>query len=162
MAIPIRNFNSQNVPQYGRTFFVSTNTSMGRRLLQSNRFASLFVDVLRCNVAAGRFRVHDFIVMPDHVHLLVGVGTGISIEKAMQFIKGGFSYRVRKELGFSGEVWQRGFSEVRVDNRESFEEHRRYIEENPRRAGLVQSGELFPWCFETLKRQKAAGAKAQS
>jgi hypothetical protein len=32
----------------------------------------------------------------------------------MQFIKGGFSYRLRKELGCAGEVWQRGFSEVRV------------------------------------------------
>jgi putative transposase len=37
----------------------------------------------------------------------------------MQFIKGGFSFRVRKEFGYLGEVWQRGFSEVRIDDRQS-------------------------------------------
>jgi len=65
--------------------------------------------------------------MPDHVHLLVSVDGDVSIEKAMQFIKGGFSYRVKKELGYPGEVWQRGFSEVRVEGEKSFEQHRQYI-----------------------------------
>jgi putative transposase len=129
-------------------------------LLQSDRSAALLVDVLRTCVAADRFRVLDFVVMPDHVHLLIGVGPGISIEKAMQFIKGGFSYRLKKELGYAGEVWQRGFSEVRVEGEESLRQHRKYIARNPMRAGLVQDGEEFAWCFETLKKRKAAGAKA--
>jgi putative transposase len=133
---------------------------MGRHLLQSDRSAALLVDVLRTCVAADRFRVLDFVVMPDHVHLLIGVGPGISIEKAMQFIKGGFSYRLKKELGYAGEVWQRGFSEVRVEGEESLRQHREYIARNPMRAGLVQDGEEFAWCFETLKKRKAAGAKA--
>jgi putative transposase len=34
---------------------------------------------------------YDFVVMPDHVHLLMTVGGGMTIERAMQFIKGGFS-----------------------------------------------------------------------
>jgi putative transposase len=50
-------------------------------------------------VAAGKFRLHDFVVMPDHLHLLITVGSGMTIEKAMQFIKGGFSYRLKKECG---------------------------------------------------------------
>ena len=85
---------------------------MGRPLRQSERNAMLFIDVLRSYVAAGKFEVHDFAVMPDHVHLLVTVGSDMSIEKAMQFIKGGFSYRLKKEFGYLGEIWQRGFSEV--------------------------------------------------
>ncbi len=135
---------------------------MGRQLLQSDRFAGLLVDVLRSCIAAGRFQVHDFIVMPDHVHLLVSVGPDIPIEKAMQFIKGGFSHRVKKELGFNGDIWQRGFSEVRVEGQESFEQHRRYIAQNPVRAGLVRQGEAFAWCFETLRKAKAQGLKPPS
>jgi len=134
---------------------------MGRPLRQSERNATLFIDVLRSYVAAGKFQVHDFVVMPDHVHLLVTVGSGMSIEKAMQFIKGGFSYRLKKELGYSGEVWQRGYSEVRVEDRQSFLQLRNYIAENPVRAGLVDSPEKFPYCFTYLARRKAAGAKAQ-
>jgi len=130
-------------------------------LLQSERNATLFIDVLRSFVAAGKFRVHDFVVMPDHVHLLLTVGGNISIEKAMQFIKGGFSYRLKKELGYSGEVWQRGFSEVRVEDRQSFLRHQEYIAENPVRARLVDSPDKFPYCFGTLAKRKAAGAKAR-
>ena len=37
---------------------------------------SLLIDVLRSYVAAGKFRVHDFVVMPDHVHLLITVDAG--------------------------------------------------------------------------------------
>jgi putative transposase len=162
MGAPSRNSGPQPVRQYRRTFFVTTKTSMGRRLLQSDRFAGLLVDVLRSCVAAGRFQVLDFVVMPDHVHLLVSVDGDVSIEKAMQFIKGGFSYRVKKELGYPGEVWQRGFSEVRVEGEKSFEQHRQYIAQNPVRAGLVGPGEAFGWCFETLRKAKAQGLKPPS
>ena len=87
---------------------------MGRRLLQSERNATLFIDVLRSYVAEGKFKVHDFVVMPDHVHLLLTVSKDMTVERAMQFIKGGFSYRLKKELGYLGEAWQRGYSELRV------------------------------------------------
>jgi putative transposase len=129
---------------------------MGRALLQSERHATLLIDVLRFYVAARKFRVHDFVVMPNHVHLLITVHGDMTIEKAMQFIKGGFSYRLRKELGYGGEVWQRGFSEVRVDDRHSFLRHRQYIAENPVRAGLVDSPETFPYSFTYLAKQKSS------
>jgi len=75
-------------------------------LLQSERNATLMIDVLRSYVRAGKFRLHDFVVMPDHVHLLMTVGGGMTVEGAMQFIKGGFSYRLKRECGYLGEVWQ--------------------------------------------------------
>jgi putative transposase len=161
MAIPSRRSGSLATPHYWRTFFVTSKTSMGQRLLQSDRAARLLVDVLRSHVAAGRFVVHDFVVMPDHFHALISVGPNMTIEKAMQFIKGGFSYRMKKELGYPAEVWQRGFSEITVKGEESLRNHREYIAQNPRRAGLVQEGEDFAWCFETLRKRKAAAAKAE-
>ncbi len=133
---------------------------MGRSLLQAERNATLFIDVLRSYVAAGKFRVHDFVVMPDRVHLLLTVPGDVTIERAMQFIKGGFSYRLKKELGYSGEVWQHGFSEVRVEDEQSFRQHREYIAENPVRAGLVDSSETYPYCHAYLAARKA-GAKAR-
>jgi putative transposase len=134
---------------------------MGRALLQSERNATLLIDVLRSYVAAGKFQLHDFVVMPDHVHLLIRVGGDMTIEKAMQFIKGGFSFRLRKEYRYLGEVWQRGFSEVRVDDRPSFLRYRDYIAQNPVKAGLADSPEKFPYCFTYLAKRKAAGAKAR-
>jgi putative transposase len=128
-------------------------------LLQSERNATLLIDVLRSYVAAGKFQLHDFVVMPEHVHLLVTIGGDMTIEKAMQFIKGGFSYRLKKETGYGGEIWQRGFTEVRVQDRRSFERHRAYIAGNPVVAGLVDSEEQFPYCLGYLARRKSQRLK---
>jgi len=160
MARPTRNADPDKVVSSARTFFATTKTIQGCPLLQSERNATLLIDVLRSYVAAGKFRLHDFVVMPDHVHLLITVGADTTIEKAMQFIKGGFSFRLKKETGYLGEVWQRGFSEVRIDNSQSFLQHRKYIEGNPVKAGLVDSSETFPYCFTYLAKRKATGAKA--
>jgi putative transposase len=70
-----------------------------------------------------------------------------------------FSYRLKKECGYLGEVWQRGFSETCVDDRGSFLQHREYIAANPVRAGLADSPEEFPYCFVHLAKQKAQGLK---
>jgi len=99
--------------------------------------------------------------MPDHVHLLLTAGSDMTIEKAMQFVKGRFSYRLKKEFGYLGSVWQRGFSEVRVEDRQSFLQHREYIAQNPVKAGLVDSAGKFPYCFVYLSIRKTAGAKAR-
>jgi putative transposase len=106
--------------------------------------------------------VHDFVVMPNHVHILMTVPGEMSLEKAMQLIKGGFSFRANRELGFRGEIWQRGFSDVRVVDERSFQQHKEYIEKNPVKAGLANSLEEYPFGSVYLKKRKLAGAEAQS
>jgi putative transposase len=156
VSIPPRNSDPENILDTRRTFFVTTKTHMGRRLLQSDSNATLLVDVLRSSVAAKRFQLHDFVIMPDHLHLLLTLSGDITLEKAMQFIKGGFSFRLKRELGYSGEVWQRGFSDHRVNDSRSFDNHRRYIALNPVRAGIVSVPEDFPWLLANLVALKSA------
>ena len=93
--------------------------------------------------------------MPDHLHLLLTVYDEMTIEKAMQFIKGRFSHRLKQEFGYLGEVWHRGFTEVQVMNRESFETHRKYIAQNPVKVGLAATADEFPFCFRYLAKRKA-------
>jgi putative transposase len=129
---------------------------MGRRLLQSERNATLLIDVMRSYVAERKFQLHDFVLMPDHVHLLITVDHEVTIEKAMQLIKGRFSFRLKREFQYLGEVWQHGFSEVRADDDESFSRYREYIAQNPVKAGLVDSPEQYPYCFSFLAKKKAS------
>jgi len=100
--------------------------------------------------------------MPDHLHLLMTLPVDMTIEKAMQLIKGGFSYRLKKELGYQGEVWQRGFSEVRIADAQSFMQHREYIAQNPVKAGLVETAERYPYSYAYLAKKKAQGIKSKS
>jgi|SRR5579863_1436017 REP-associated tyrosine transposase len=159
MARPGRNSSPDDILRPARTFFVTTKTSMGRRLLQTDRNAGLLIDVLRSLVAERSFELHDFVIMPDHVHLLMTVDEGMTVEKAMQLVKGRFSFRLKQEFGVAGEVWQRGFSEVQVMNRESFEQHRKYIAENPVKAGLADSPDEYPYCFCYLAKMKEAARR---
>jgi len=162
MARPVRHSDNEAVRGISRTFFVTSKTAPNKALLRSEPMARLMIDVLRSYVAAGKFVLHDFVVMPDHIHLLITLDQLMSVEKAAQLVKGGFSYRAKKELGYAGEVWQKGFSEVRILDRQSFLAHRDYIDQNPVKAGLVDSPEKFPYGSACFKQQKRAGAKAQT
>jgi putative transposase len=95
--------------------------------------------------------------MPDHLHLLMTLPSDMTIEKAMQLIKGGFSYRLKRGFGYQGEVGQRGFSEVRISGGQSFMHHREYIVQNPVEAGLVETAEQYPYCYTSLAKKKPRG-----
>jgi len=62
-----------------RTFFVTSSIAGKRNLLQSDRSARLLVDVLYQYRSQGKYLLRDFVVMPDHFHVLVTGGQDISI-----------------------------------------------------------------------------------
>ena len=157
MARPLRNSIEINPIRPTRTFFATTKTHSGKRILQSERNARLLIAVLRSCVAEGKFKLLDFVIMPDHVHLLISVQDQTTIEKAMQFIKGRFSFLLKKDHGYLGEVWQHGFSESRADDHLSQQKYREYIFQNPVKAGLCATPEEFPFCYTYLARKKAGG-----
>ena len=156
MSKPSRTNANEITGTHSRTFFVTSKTAQGRTLLQTDRMANLFIEVFRENMRAGHFAVHEFVVMPDHVHLLMTVPAESTIEKAIQRIKGAFSFRAGRDLGFKGEIWQRGFSEVRIHDDGGYEQHRRYIENNPVKRGLVSVPEQYRFGSVYLKRKKRA------
>jgi putative transposase len=84
--------------------------------------------------------------MPEHVHLLLTPAMDITLERSIQFIKGGFSHALGVELGRKGEVWQRGFTDHRIRNAADFDAHRVYIHENPVKRGLVERAPDYRYC----------------
>ena len=132
-------------PQQIRTFFVTGVTWQRRPLFKSEPLALLFIETLLRYRAQGRFQVHEFVLMPDHFHLLITPAPDVSLEKAVQLIKGGFSFRVKRELGSNAEVWQVGFTEHRVRGAEDFEYHANYIRQNPVRAGLAETAAEYAY-----------------
>jgi putative transposase len=130
MSIPTLNADPSNIIAGERTFFVTSSTLGKRALLQSDRAARLFIDVLYHYREFRKYLLHEFVVMPEHFHVLITVGADITVEKATQLMKGGFAFRAGREFGFQAPFWQKGFSEVRVNEAAAFLEIRRYIHEN--------------------------------
>jgi REP-associated tyrosine transposase len=132
-------------PQEIRTFFVTAVTWQRRPIFRAEAMARLFLDTLARYRREGRFLLHEFVLMPDHFHLLLTPAHGVSLEKAMQFVKGGFSFRVKRETGSNLEIWQSGFTEHRVHDTQDFQRHVAYIRENPVRARLSENASGYPY-----------------
>jgi len=137
VSIPIRNSEPSRISAAARTFFLTSSIAKKRNLLQSDRSATLFIRTLYQYRAQGRFRLHEFVVMPDHFQLLITVDCNMTIERAIQFVKGGFTFRTGRESGFRAPVWQKGFSEVRILDTEEFQGVTQHIHNNPVVRGLV-------------------------
>jgi putative transposase len=127
-----------------RTFFVTSATAQRRAIFQTDRMALGLKDVFRRYRRDEKFELHSLVIMPDHFHALLTPAASVSLEKVVQFIKGGFSFKAKKELGFEGEMWTRGFNEHRILDWEDFEKHRSYIALNPSRRGL-REGYEYVW-----------------
>jgi putative transposase len=139
MAIPTR------ATSHG-TFFVSTQTWNRCRFFQKTTNAELFLETLQHYRREGHYKLHAFVVMPDHIHLLITPQI-ITLERAVQLIKGGFSHRLESK----SPIWQKGFTDRRMRDRADFFTHKNYIHDNPVRAHLCQRQEDFP--FSSAFRQ---------
>ncbi len=127
-----------------RTFFVTTVTWQRRCIFQSQALATELLATIYHYRAAGRFLFHEFVIMPDHVHLMLTPATGLTLERAMQFIKGGFSYRVG-ETRPNLMVWEKSFTNHRIRDERDYGQHRDYIHQNPVRKRLARVASEFPY-----------------
>jgi putative transposase len=132
------------------TYFITASTWEKKCLLQSERMAKLFIDVLFHYQNLSKYRLHEFVVMPNHFHAVLTPLSPMTLEKAVQFIKGGLSFRARKELSLSGEIWQTSFYDRRVRDAIEYACFRHYIHMNPVRRGLVPAPEEFPYSSANL------------
>ena len=137
MAIPHRGWTGHD------TYFITASAFDKKPLLQSDRMATLFVDVLYHYRADHKYLLHEFVVMPDHFHLLIT--PDVTLERSLQLIKGGFSFRARKAFGISSEIWQNSFHDHRVRDAGEYERARGYIHQNPVKTGLVKVAEEYSY-----------------
>ena len=126
----------------GQTYMVTTETWGRRKIFRNERWAKLLIDTLY-RYRGTAYLLHEFVIMPDHIHVLLTPLT--SLEKAVQFIKGGFSYRVKKELDSNMEIWQKGFSDHRIRDASDYQIHVSYIRQNPVQRHLCVRAEEFTY-----------------
>ena len=126
-------------PQETRTYLITAVTAQRRSLFQITATAELLERTILDYRSQGKFLLHAFVIMPDHFHALITPAPEVSLEKAMQFIKGGFSFRLNSKL----DVWMRSFNESQISTEEKFMSCVRYIEEDPVQRGLAATPETY-------------------
>jgi putative transposase len=133
------------------TYFVTASTGEKESVLQSEPMPKLFVDVLFHYQKPSQYQLHEFVVMPNHFYTLLTPLLLLILEKTIQLVKGGFSYRARKESGLYREIWQTSFYDHRVRDEHEYARFRHYIHMNPVRRGSVPNPEEFPYSSAILK-----------
>lgn len=129
----------------GSTYFINANCYLRKQLLQTDRMAALFIEVLLDYRDRGEFLVHEFVAMRDHVHVLWTLTGTPTIERAAQLLKGGFSFRAGQQLGMKGKLWQPGYNDRRIRDRDHYLRAREYLLNNPVGKNYVTRREEWPW-----------------
>jgi putative transposase len=124
-----------------RVFFITTVTAQRHPIFRRETTARLLIETLAHYRDEGKFLLHEFVIMPDHVHALLTPSPEIALERAMQFIKGGFSYGLKSRPP----VWQASFTNHRIHDFADYEHHREYVRMNPVRARLAARAEDYPY-----------------
>ena len=89
--------------------------------------------------------IHAYVLMPNHVHLLVTPQDEYSLPKTMQSLGRQFVRYVNWVYGRSGTLWEGRYRAALIDPDTCFLACARYIEENPLRAKLTQHPRDYDW-----------------
>jgi putative transposase len=129
----------------GWTYFVTTKAWQNVAVFQVTEVAEILVAKLFEYRDKGNYLLHEFILMPNHLHLLLTPSSTTSLEKAMNLIKGGSSHEIHRVRGNAMQIWQSGFHESRVKDLNDYKIKADYIRFNPVMARLVSQPEEWPF-----------------
>ena len=122
-------------------YFVTFNAFMRKHLLQSHRMAKLIIEVLLSCRDQKRYLLHEFVVMPNHAHVIISLIAPNNLEGCIQRIKGTAWGRARREFNFHGPIWQHRFNDHRIRDFNEYAAYRTYLHQNPVKRGLVANPE---------------------
>jgi putative DNA methylase len=107
-----------------------------------------------------RYRLHAWVVMPNHVHLLLTPIEGHSLAQITHSLKSYTAHRINHVLGRHGEFWQRESFDRYIRDAHHFAAAREYIEANPVKAGLC--GKSEEWEFSSASFVEGQAVQAGS
>jgi len=129
----------------GTSYFVTTRCWQGRNIFQVSKTAEILLKTILRYRDQGCYMLHEFVVMPNHIHLILTPSGNTSLERAVQLIKGGSSHEIHKERENSVKIWQEGFHDWTIRDAQDWHTKVGYIRLNPVRAKLADKPEDWPF-----------------
>ena len=174
--LPLMNEKVRRFYGGGDLHFLTFSCYQRRALLETGVRCDLFLQILERVRRRYRFAVLGYVIMPEHVHLLVTEPQRSTLSTAIQALKIGFVRtiegsgipRSRKNgetwgtpssttYASSNSFWQARFYDFNVWTEKKRIEKLRYIHRNPVKRGLVNSPAEWPWSSFRLYLSGEAG-----
>jgi putative transposase len=109
-----------------------------------------YLDLLEAAARRYDTRVHAYVLMTNHVHLLMTSSMAGGISRTMQLVGGRYVAALNRRLGRTGTLWEGRFRSSPIDSSRYLLACYRYIERNPVRAGIVPSPCDYRWSSYAL------------
>jgi len=126
----------------GQSHFVAFCCYHRRPLFTSGANRRVFESALERVRRSFQPRVYGYVVMPDHIHLLLSEPQRQTLADALKSLKQGVSRRL---IGGAEHFWQKRYYDFNIRNYSQFVEKLRYIHRNPVNAGLCERPEDWEW-----------------
>ncbi len=133
---------------------------LGECWLRQPRIADLAEGALRF-FDGQRYRLEAWVVMPNHVHVLVRVWQ-TPLAEVLRSWKGFTARAANKLLGRQGAFWEREYWDTRVRDEQRLRKAVRYIEANPVKASLVREAKAWQWSSARFRDEFGALRMPQS
>ncbi len=140
----------------GHAHFVTFACDRRRRLLESDRAKRIVLGVLNSQLALQQARCVGFVVMPDHVHAIVGFPAPDQLSHFLKQWKQRSSVQIKRHLfddlaayaatiDLTRPVWQPRYHDFNLSTARKIAEKLAYMHANPVRAGLVERPVDWAW-----------------
>jgi len=104
------------------------------------------------------FKLYHWVLMSNHIHLVIETTGESSLSKIMQGINLAYTIWFSRKNGKVGHLWQDRYKSAVVERDSYLLECGRYVERNPLRAGMVKDLKEYPWSsYRVYAYRKADG-----
>ena len=135
----------QCYPNEGIPYLVTTVVKDRQPLFGEHGCRQIVIDGIRFLRTCVGHRVHAYVLMPDHVHLVVTPREDGNVSQVMYSLKLHTARQIGALLGSQGGIWQARFYERALRTRKDVEGALAYVHDNPVNAGLVETSEGYNW-----------------
>ena len=132
----IKRFYVENYP-----YFITTTTYKKKPIFANKKKADMLRDIIYNFRNQNRYLLLSFVVMPDHLHLLLVPNQNNDISRIMHGIKRGSARLINKGFDSSGKIWEARFFDRVARSEEELVNDIKYIHFNPVREGFVKKPE---------------------
>lgn len=119
-------------------YFVTAVIKDRKKLFVDENICSLILKDLKFYREKYQFLLHAYVIMPDHLHLLLSLKEKGNISMIMRDFKSHTAQAINKVLKRRGALWQEGFYEHVIRDEKDFKKRINYIHKNPLISDLVK------------------------
>lgn len=117
----------------------------GQTIFHQDQDYQYFHDCLDAAAYNYNLKLHAYVLMPDHVHVLATPGNSNSVSRVVQSIGRNYVQYFNECYGGSGSLWEGRYRATVIDGKNHLLNVSRYIELNPVRSGLVARPPEYRW-----------------